>query len=146
MVEVLSSPELYDFTGDRPPTLEELGSRYKAWLAGPATDDEIWHNWIIRLPDSRTAIGLVQATVTAPSADLAWLVGVAWQGNGYATEAATAMSDWLITRGVDRFRAHIHPGHVVSGKVATAIGLTATDESDEDGEIVWTSVGKGPPD
>ena len=100
----------------------------------------MWHNWILRLVESGTAVGFVQATVVDDAADVAWVVGLDWQGQGYATEAAKAMCEWLASNGVKRFTAHIHPEHLVSGSVATAIGLAATDEVDDDGEVVWARV------
>ena len=41
-----------------------------------------------------------------------------------------------------RVEAHIAPGHARSEAVATAIGLDATDEHDEDGERVWRLPGR----
>ncbi|MEX2251932.1 MAG: hypothetical protein WD895_07645 [Acidimicrobiia bacterium] len=55
------------------------------------------------------------------------------------TEAATAMCDWLAAHGTSHVTAHIHPHHVVSGRVATAIGLQPTAEVDSEGEVVWES-------
>ena len=75
--------------------------------------------------------------MTDEAADVAWLVGVPWQRNGYATEAALAMCAWLSGQGVRRFTAHIHPSHAVSAKVATALGLVPTGTLDPDGEMVW---------
>ena len=140
MIDVLSADELYGFTGGSPPSLERLEAQYRAQVAGPATGDEVWHNWILRLVESGTAVGFVQATVVDDAADVAWVVGLDWQGQGYATEAAKAMCEWLADNGVTRFTAHIHPEHLVSGSVATAIGLAATDEVDDDGEVVWARV------
>jgi hypothetical protein len=40
MVEVLSSPSLYDVVGGEPPTLSALRSRYERQVAGPGRDDE----------------------------------------------------------------------------------------------------------
>lgn len=139
MVDVLADPELYTFTGGSPPTLEELESRYQAQVAGPQTDDEVWHNWILRLVGSEVAVGFVQATVTGDSADIAWVVGTMWQGQGFATESATAICSWLDAQGISHFTAHIHPDHAVSEKVAAAIGLLPTEEVDSDGEVVWRS-------
>lgn len=135
MVSVLSDPDLYFFTGGEPPALEELEERYRFQTAGSPRDGEIWHNWIIRLHGA--AIGFVQATVIDGSADLAWVLGTAWQGLGYATEASLAMRDWLSAGGVTRFTAHIHPDHVASQGVAARLGLDATDRVDDDGETVW---------
>ncbi len=84
------------------------------------------------------AIGFVQATLTdaGRTADVAWVIGVPWQGHGYATEAAGAMVGHLVAGGVETITAHVHPDHVASGRVAAAIDLVATDEI-EDGERVW---------
>ena len=74
MLGVLADPELYTFTGGSPPTLDELAERYGAQVVGPSTGDQIWHNWILRLAESRMAIGLVQVTVVGHVADLSWEV------------------------------------------------------------------------
>ena len=142
MVDVLADPELYRFTGGTPPNLDELESRYRAQLAGPPRGDQVWHNWILRLAGSDIAVGFAQATVTGDSADVAWLVATKWQGQGFATEATTAMCNWLATRGTAQFNAHIHPDHAVSGGVAAAVGLQPTAEVDSDGELVWASLEK----
>ena len=96
-------------------------------LAGSGRPGEIWCNWIVR-------------RVTGEP-DLAWLIGVAYQGHNFATEAALAMTAWLVRHGVDenRLSAHIHPEHRASQVVAGRIGLHASDRIDDDGEVVWTS-------
>ena len=140
MVNVLADPELYLFTDGSPPSLEELEHRYRAQVIGPPREDELWHNWILRLVGSGVAVGFVQATVIGDSAELAWVVGTPWQGQGFATEGATAMRDWLADQGTAQFTAHIHPDHVVSGRVAAAVGLRPTEDVDNDGEVIWTDV------
>lgn len=137
MVSVLADPSLYEFTGGEPPSLEELEATYRFQVVGPDRDGETWHNWIIRLDESDEAAGFVQTTVIGNESDIAWVVGPAWQGRGIATEAARAMCAWLIGEGTHRLVAHIHPDHVVSGRVAAAVGLAPTDEIDSDGEMVW---------
>jgi RimJ/RimL family protein N-acetyltransferase len=139
MVVVLADPELYGFTGDSPPSLGELEHRYRAQVVGPARDNETWHNWILRLIESDASIGFVQATVIGDCAELAWVVGTAWQGKGFAIEAARAISEWLADHGTTQFTAHIHPDHAVSGRVAAAIGLRSTGEVDSDGEVIWAA-------
>lgn len=139
MHPVLASPDLYRFTGGSPPTVQQLRDRYESQVAGPASLDDAWHNWIIRLRDERTAVGFVQATVSRDTADIAWLVGVAWQGRGIATEATSAMCGWLAAQGITRFVAHIHPDHVASARVAASAGLAPTDHLDPDGERIWSN-------
>ncbi|WP_329458196.1 GNAT family N-acetyltransferase [Streptomyces sp. NBC_01497] len=89
-------------------------------------------------------VGTVQATVTASkaglhpgrTAELAWVIGSAWQGRGIATEAARGMAEWLEGRGVRTFVAHVAPGHVASATVARAVGLVRTGVM-YDGEDRW---------
>lgn len=137
MVGVLSDPRLYEFTGGEPPTLDGLEERYRHQVVGSPHPGESWHNWILRFDG--VAVGFVQATVVGETADLAWVVGVQWQRQGFASEASLAMRDWLRDRGVVRLTAHIHPEHVASMAVATRLGLRPTDQLDDEGEQVWTT-------
>ena len=136
MREVLSDPRLYSYTGGQPPTAVDLHRRYSAQVAGSGRDDEVWVNWIVRMAGDGAPTGFVQATVTPSEAELAWVIGVAWQGQGLASEASVAMRRWLEERGVRRFKACIHPDHAASARVAERTGLARTD-SIEDGEVVW---------
>ena len=137
MVAVLADPCLYTEIGGGPPTPDELRARYEHQVRGGSTDGrETWLNWIIRSRPSREAVGFVQATVTDAGADIAWVVGVPWQGRGYATEAARGLVAWLAGRGVTSITAHVLDGHRPSEAVAERIGLVRT-KAVEDGEIVW---------
>ncbi len=137
MVGVLSSDDLYRYTGGSAPSLAELSGRYRSQVQGSGDPAEVWLNWVIRLHPGGRAIGYVQATVTGTLADLAWVIGVEWQGQGHATEAASAMRSWLEAEGVTGFTAHINPHHGASERVAATVGLVPTGTLDEDGEQVW---------
>ena len=139
MVDVLADPVLYEFTGGEPPTSAELETRYARQVEGSGRPGEIWCNWIVRRATDRRAVGFVQATVVADTADLAWLIGISYQGQNFASEAAQAMSTWLVGQGIDRLSAHIHPEHRASQIVADRIGLQASGRIDDEGEAVWTS-------
>jgi RimJ/RimL family protein N-acetyltransferase len=136
MQAVLAEPALYRFTGGSPPSLEELEQRYRAQIAGPHAPDVSWHNWIVRLRTEGSAVGFVQATVTGDTAEVAWLMGLSWQRQRIAVEAAFAVCDWLSTQGVRRLTALIHPDHVASEKVARRLGMVATGDVDSDGEPI----------
>ncbi len=139
MVAVLNDKRMYEFTGGRPPTLEELRRRYEQLAVGHSRDrTEQWFNWLGRLTDIGRAVGAVQATVAADhtTAEVAWEIGVQWQGHGIASEAATAVVDWLTENGVRDLRAAIHPSHQASARVAERLGMAPTDEL-VDGEVVW---------
>ncbi|XUL88320.1 GNAT family N-acetyltransferase [Streptomyces galilaeus] len=110
MATVLSSPTLHTFIGGEPPTPDALRIRYERLVAGPSV----------------------------PSvAEIAWVVGTPWQGQGVASEAARGLVSWLGRKpSVHQVVAHIHPDHGASAAVATAAGLTPTEQSHGD-EIRW---------
>lgn len=151
MVGVLADPALYEFIGGSPPDLAVLRRRYEQMVVGSSPDgSQRWLNWIARLRDGagevqsdhhhRAAIGTVQATVMAGGqrAEIAWIIGTTWQGQGFAGEGVVAMADLLRTLGVVLLTAHIHPGHIASQAVARRAGLTPTQEF-HDGEQRWSA-------
>ena len=132
MVAVLADPAMYEFTGGAPPSEGELQARYARQVRGAG-----WLNWILRLRESRAAVGTVQATLRE-RAELAWVVGTSFQGCGYATEGTAAVIAWLRANGVGEFEAHIHPDHEASAAVARRLGFEPTDAVHR-GETVWIS-------
>ena len=143
MLAILQDSSSYTFTGGRAPDLEELRARYERQCVGRSPNGmQGWLNWIIREGDQRTAVGAVQATLwrepTGLSAELAWVIGTAYQGRGYATEAARAIKQWLTDGGVNGFAAYIHPDHHASAGVARHLGLAATNQTRE-GENRWAT-------
>lgn len=141
MSTVLADEALYVFTGGHPPTRDELRDRYERLAAGSPYPEQVWLNWIVRRRSDGAAVGTVQATVThrRPAddrAEVAWVVGVAFQGHGYAAEAARALVGWLRERGANPVSANIHPDHQASAAVATRAGLIVTGDM-LDGERVW---------
>ncbi len=139
MVGVLADARLYALTGGRPPSRDELRARYERQSSGHSAEGaEEWHSWIVRRRPEGEAIGFVQATIVdaGESADIAWLIGVPWQGRGFAAEAARALVDWLEGGGISVITAHVHPDNHASAAVAARGGLEPTDRI-EDGEQVW---------
>ncbi|MEU5879414.1 GNAT family N-acetyltransferase [Spirillospora sp. NPDC047279] len=141
MAVVLGDPRLHDFIGGEPLTVDELRARYEQLAAGPAPfHQEGWLTWIIRRRRDRRAVGFVQATVTPGArglrANVAWVVGMPFQGFGFATEAAAGMLGWLRAHAVHEITAAVHPGNAPSAAVARKLGLRPTGEWSGD-EIVW---------
>ena len=139
MAAVLADPELYAFTGGSPPTRQELLARYERWIAGSPDPAVSWCNWVIYLRGPGCLAGTVQATISTGderAAEVAWVVGTPWQGQGIATEAARALVAWLGQQSIKTVIAHIHPGHQASAAVASAAGLTPTGRL-QDGEMRW---------
>jgi RimJ/RimL family protein N-acetyltransferase len=137
---VLGDERLHEFIGGQPATIRELGKRYAKLIAGSSDPDEVWLNWIVRRRSDTQPISTVQATLTSrdgqSTATVAWVIGVDWKNQGFASEAARALIEWLWQHGVDEVIACIHPDHQASAVVATRAGLRPTAEQ-RDGEQVW---------
>jgi RimJ/RimL family protein N-acetyltransferase len=146
MVGVLADPRLHEFVGGRPATLAELRARYARLAAGSPRPDELWRNWVVRRRADAQPVGTVQATLARHhdgwTAQVAWVVGMAWQRQGFAAEAARALVGWLERGGVREIVAHVHPDHAASARVAMRAGFQPTDER-VDGEQVWRRVAGG---
>ena len=136
LAAVLGDERLHEFIGGRPATPAELRERYDRLVAGSGKRDEIWLNWTVRRRVDRAAVGTVQATVRAQTALVAWVIGVDWQGRGFASEAARALVDRLRAHGAEAVVAHIHPQHGASEAVAARAGFRPTD-AEVEGERVW---------
>jgi RimJ/RimL family protein N-acetyltransferase len=139
MAALLADASLYRYTGGRAPSVDDLRRRYELQAAGRSPDGTaLWLNWIVRERRTGAAAGFVQATVELASreADVAWVIGVAFQGRGYAREAAAAMVAGLREDGVAGVTAHIHPDNLPSQSVARALGLAPTTTVN-DGELRW---------
>ncbi|MFD9084264.1 GNAT family N-acetyltransferase [Streptomyces erythrochromogenes] len=137
---VLADPALHAFTGGVPLSRDALRARYERLAAGSPDPGVVWANWVLRLRGTGRLVGTVQATITPAHglAELAWIVGVPWQGKGFASEAARALAAWLERLPVDRLVAHVHPDHAASAAVARACGLRPTEHR-RDGEVRWQS-------
>lgn len=140
MFTLLSDTELYRFTGGSPPaSVEEVETWFSALESRQSPDgSERWLTWIVQLESSRTAIGYVQSTIAGNKADVAWLIGTSWQGNGYAREAVRQLGAWLQEEGMATITARIHPHHRASQKVASSLGLSPSGEYC-DGEEIWSA-------
>ncbi|MEH6517600.1 MAG: GNAT family N-acetyltransferase [Halioglobus sp.] len=138
MYTVLSDDSLYKYTGGSPPqSVVDVEKWFSALESRKSTDGhELWLTWLIFTVEGDRAIGYIQATVENSKADIAWLVGSKWQGNGYASEAAATLSAWLAASDIDRISAHIHPNHIASKLVASAAGLHSSGQMEDD-EEVW---------
>lgn len=143
MVEVLADTSLYEYTGGEAPSLEQLQRRYAAQAVGhPEDRSQGWFNWIVKAKSSCAPMGFVQATLerNGPEmvANIAWVISPIHQGQGVASEATTAMSLWLRSKGVNGFAAYVHPEHDASMGVARNQGLHPTPLT-EGVEIRWES-------
>jgi RimJ/RimL family protein N-acetyltransferase len=141
---VLLDERMYRFTGGQPGTLDDLRAAFGRIEAQRtnARDGTAQRNWTVRRRADGQAVGMLQAVVadSGRGAEIAWAVGVPWQGQGIASEAAHAVVAWLEAHGVHTITAHINPDHHASVGVATQVGLHPTGEVHEQrgiGEQLW---------
>ncbi|MFD3344189.1 GNAT family N-acetyltransferase [Streptomyces anthocyanicus] len=143
-VDFLDDVRLHRWIGGSPPTREELRRRYRRQAVGHSPDGrQGWLNWMLRRHTDGQLVGTVQATLhrTGPDrveAELAWVVGHDFQGEGYGKEAAAVLAQWLRERGVARFVAHVHPDHRASAGIARSLGMEPSEEVHDDEEL-WTT-------
>lgn len=139
---LLREPALHQFTGRMPPTSSnDVRERTRVWERRHSPrQDELWLNWTLRLKLHGLAIGYVQTTVRERWADLAWVIGIPFQGKGYATEASGCAAAWIRDYfAVAELRAYIHPDHIASQRVATHVGLRPSGKISEEDEEIWVT-------
>ena len=130
MTAIFADRRLYTFTGGTPSTLEALCSTFARLEAARTTSATAQLNWVVRRRVEDKAIGMMQAIFAngGQAAEIAWVVGVAWQGQGLATEATRAVVAWLDAQGVRTITAWIRPDHQASAAVALRAGLRSTSQ------------------
>jgi len=135
---LLSDPRLQKFID--PANEDDLRQALARRLGGSPDAEVSWCNWALRLRGGDSLVGTLQATVSWrgdwPTAEVAWVVGSRWQGQGLAREGPRAVLDWLSDQGVRTVIAHIHPDHAASQVVARAAGMMPTEELVA-GEFAW---------
>lgn len=93
LAQILRSPLVYQHIDDSVPTAKEFVLGLEIALAGPPVErhEELWLNYLVRLRATGETVGRLEATVHDSIAEVAVLLGPAYWGNGYATEAL----EWL---------------------------------------------------
>jgi RimJ/RimL family protein N-acetyltransferase len=142
LAQVFADEHLYRFTDGRPGTVESVRTSFALLAANRATDPMAQLNWAVRRLEDRRAVGMLQAVFGdgGRAAEIAWLMGVPWQGQGLASEAARAVVAWLEARGVEQITAWIRPDHHASEAVATRAGLMVTSvvrSTEQHTERLW---------
>lgn len=87
--------------------------------------DLSFYGWAITLDNQVIgSIGLFDVDENTEQCELGYSVGSRWWGNGYATEAASAVLDFAFNKvGIHRIYASHHIDNTASGKVLTKIGM-----------------------
>lgn len=122
MFSLLGDPLIYTYLDFGPPPSVEHLSRVYAQLETRRSPDgtQEWLNWIIVLDGA--PIGLVQATISGDGCEVAYILGSAHWGHGYAFEAMTAM---LAQLGDRSFFANVDEKNARSIRLLERLGISA---------------------
>jgi RimJ/RimL family protein N-acetyltransferase len=122
--DAFADPALYRYMPGTPP--EDRGAlraRFGQLAAGSGRADEVWANWLARRRGDGALVGWHQATLTAPSASIAWVTFGAHRREGYAREGAAAVVAWLRSAGAREIVAQSDERNLASGRTALALGF-----------------------
>jgi ribosomal-protein-alanine N-acetyltransferase len=125
----------------RPHTREDLRARYRRWERGLLGDarTQTWENWLCFQREGGAPIGSLQATILPDkTALLAYAIFVAYQRQGYAREAASAVLAHLREEhGVTRAIAEMDPRNAPSIALAKSLGFTRSRDGERTTDIAY---------
>ena len=129
---LMQDPEVMRYVGDRRvPTLQETWRAVAGWVGHWTLRG--YGMWAIEERESGAVIGRAGIINPAdwPGPEVGYVLGRAWWGRGYATEAARAAMDWgFETIGFERLISLIDPANAASIAVAQRLGETLDGEVD----------------
>jgi RimJ/RimL family protein N-acetyltransferase len=138
LFEVSQDPEVVRYVGDRrAPTLQESWRAVAGWIGHWAMRG--YGQWAIEERSSGRFIGRAGIINPAewPGPEVGYVLGRAWWGRGYATEAASAAMSWGFREfGFDELISLIDPENHRSIAVATRLGESHRGEVDLSGNRV----------
>ncbi len=133
LFDALDRPEVGIYIGGPyADSCEGMAEVIARWLSGPPGDrtDETWLNYVVRLADG-TVIGHAQATLHDNWAEVAWVLGASWWGQGFGQETAEALLKRVTALGGTQLVwATVHPDNVRCKKLLARLGFTMVDIDD----------------
>jgi len=137
---VLQAAKIYAFLDHGPPeSLQALTQRYE-FMLNPASPPagERWLNWcVIAHGEAPATAGTVQATIDEPNqaAEVAWVLGPEFWGQGIASRAVDSMFRELATTyGVEHVVAQVDPRNLASIALAERLGFAQRAEPAADSD------------
>jgi RimJ/RimL family protein N-acetyltransferase len=98
LFESLGDPRVYEHIGDvQSPNVAVLAAQFAYMASGPPPHlaHERWLNYAVKLRTDASLIGRLEATIIEQRAEVAYLFGPRFWGQGYAAEAMAALQDHL---------------------------------------------------
>jgi RimJ/RimL family protein N-acetyltransferase len=129
---LMQDADVMRYVGDRRvPTLQETWRAVAGWIGHWALRG--YGMWAVQERENGAVVGRAGIINPAdwPGPEVGYLLGRAWWGRGYATEAAAAAMDWgFTTIGFERLISLIDPANAASIAVAERLGETLDGETD----------------
>lgn len=123
-------------------SVADLRKRIEFLAAGPPADrHQIWCNWAVLAEG--TVVGRVEATIHDGIAEVAYVFGPAYWGQGYATEATAWMIDEVRSLGAQACWATVAPDNVASVALLERLGFVPAPMDDttlfsyDDGDLTF---------
>ena len=128
------APEIFDYAGGARTTHFMTFARHRklaesvafarrcaaCWSAGSAFP------WTIVRKSHNDLAGVIELRLAPPKADFGYILREAFWSAGFASEAATAIVDWVLAQpAIHRVWATCHPDNLASARVLTKAGLRA---------------------
>ncbi|MEO8486053.1 MAG: GNAT family N-acetyltransferase [Betaproteobacteria bacterium] len=124
-----ADPALYRYMVGAPPVdVDALRAHFARLQRGSGRANEIWANWLARRRDDSALAGWHQATLTPPTASIAWVTFAPFRAQGYAREGAQAVLGWLARAKAREIVAQSDERNVASGRTAVSLGFVANPE------------------
>ena len=128
LYQALCNQQTYEHLGEGPPQqVGELAARFSRMAAGPPPDrvDERWINYAVRNRVDGVLVGRVEATLTGCRAEVAYVFGPQYWGQGFATEAMSEFQSHLLqSEDVVEFWATTIPQNTRSIRLLLRLGYT----------------------
>jgi RimJ/RimL family protein N-acetyltransferase len=128
LFDALQNPSLYTYIPQEAPVdVKALTTRFRRLADEPHSADgsELWLNWVIRVRDTGSYAGTLEASVMSDAAAyIAYFVFEAHQRKGYAKEGVAALLEHLFdTHSVDVAVAEIDTRNAASIALVNSLGF-----------------------
>ena len=122
----LCDPKVYQHIDTSCPTLSELHDFLRELEGGPPKHqvDEFWHDFAVRRTADRQLIGRLEASIISANAEVSYLFGSDFWGQGYASESLHCLQRFINNNHhVTSYWACISPSNLRSIKLIKLIKL-----------------------
>jgi [ribosomal protein S5]-alanine N-acetyltransferase len=148
LASALTDPRVNAYFGsDWPNSLADVERHFARVSegAGNRRPAQIWINHAVRLGQGGVHIGRIEATIQRDFAEVAYVFGKDFWGQGYATEATRWLqADCVARHNVKRFWATVSPQNQLSVRVLSRLGYVRSPKSEwpmllsyDEGDLVY---------